>query len=166
MRKYSGVAGLLAAPLIVVLFSAMGCGGTKSRGTSPAQTGVAKPQTSFDFGRSTTWESLHGVVIDMLDRYNYHRTQVGTPTLIETDWRATAPDTTEARQGISETRHKIVVAIVSRRDIIVATLHLTCEARYGNAPWLKINPSSEVVRVVQAMQRQAKLELSRYIQQW
>jgi hypothetical protein len=161
MRKFPVIGALLTVLLVI-----WACGGAKSRGTSTAYAGVAKPQTTFDFGRSTTWQSLHSVVLDMLERYNYHRTQVGTPTLIETDWRILTPDSTEANHGISESRHKVLISITTRRDIVVASLRLTCEARYGNGPWLKSNPSSEVTRIVQEMQRQAKLELSQYIQQW
>jgi hypothetical protein len=155
MRKHSVVGALLASVLLI-----LACGG-KPRGSS-----AAKSQTTFDFGRSSTWQSLYNVTIDMLDRQNYHRTQVGTPTLIETDWRSLAPDSTEAKQGIFETRHKVVISITTRRDIAVATLRLTCEARYGNGPWLKSNPGLEAIRIVQEMQRQAKLKLSQYIQQW
>jgi hypothetical protein len=161
MRKHA-VIGVLLAVLLLIL----ACGGAKSRGMSTASAGAAKPQTTYDFGRSTTWQSLYNVVVDLLERYNYHRTQVGTPTLVETDWRVIAPDTTEANLGLFETRHKVTVSITTRREIAVATLRLTCEARYENGPWLKSNPNSEVVRIVQEMQRQAKLELSQYIQQW
>jgi hypothetical protein len=156
MSKYSSIAALLAGLLLTVA-----CGGTKSKDKS-----ADKAQTTFDFGRSTTLESLYSVVSDMLNRYNYHRTQLGTPTLIETDWRSAAPDTTEAKQGISETRHKLVVSMTARRDIVIATLRVTNEARFGSGPWLKSNPSPEVVKTILAMQRQTKLELSRYIQQW
>ncbi|MCI0694023.1 hypothetical protein L0337_18700 [candidate division KSB1 bacterium] len=161
MCRHSIIVALLA-----VLLLSWACGGAKSRGTSTAPTGAAKPRTTFDFGRSTTWQSLHNVVTDLLERNNYHRTRVGTPNLIETDWRTMAPDSIEANQGIFETRHKVIVSITTRRDISVATLRLTCEARFDNGPWLKSNPNSEVLRIVQEMQRQAKLELSQYIQQW
>lgn len=151
----------VAGILLAVSLSMVACGGTKSSGTS-----TAKAQTTFDFGRSTTMESLYSLVVDMLNRYSYHRTQIGTPTLIETDWRTVEADSVEANKGISEARHKIIVSLTARRDIAVATLRLTSEARYGNGPWLKSDPSPDLVRTIQAMQRQIKLELSRYIQQW
>jgi ABC-type Fe3+-hydroxamate transport system substrate-binding protein len=147
--------------LLAMLLLIWACSGSKSSGTS-----TAKSQTTFDFGRSTTVQSLYNLVVDMLDRNTYHRTQLGTPTLIETDWRTVAPDSTEAARGISETRHKIVVSIAARRNISVATLRLTSEARYGNGPWLKSVPSPDLVKTIEVMQRQIKLELSQYIQQW
>ncbi len=150
-----------AGILLTVSLLMAACGGTKLDGTS-----TAKSQTTFDFGRSTTMESLYSLVVDMLNRYSYHRTQIGTPTLIETDWRTVEVDSIDANKGISEARHKIIVSLTARRDIAMATLRLTSEARYGNGPWLKSEPGPDLVKNIQAMQRQIKLELSRYIQQW
>lgn len=151
----------VASILLAVSLVMMACGGTKSSGTS-----TVKSQTTFDFGRSTNMESLYSLVVDMLNRYSYHRTQIGTPTLIETDWRTVEADSAEVNRGISEARHKIVVSLTARRDIAVATLRLSSEARFGNGPWLKSDPDPETVKTIETMQRQIKLELSRYIQQW
>ena len=156
MRRYSSITTLLTGLLLIAA-----CGGTKSGDKS-----ADKAQTTFDFGRSTTLESLYSIISDILNRYNYQRTQLGTPTLIETDWRSAAPDTNEAKQGIFETRHKLVVSMTARRDVFIATLRVTNEAHFGSGPWVKSNPSPNLIKTIQAMQRQTKLELSRYIQQW
>jgi hypothetical protein len=147
--------------LLVALLLHSGCSGAKS-----TQGGSSRAPAKFDFGRSTTVESLYRVVIDVLNRYGYHRTQLGNTTVIDTDWRHLTPDQDETEHEIVETRHRLEITLVNRRTTAEATLHLTCEGRLDKGPWFKIAPNPVVVRFVEDMQREIKQELGRVITQW
>ncbi|GEM_PF-6860011 len=147
--------------LLAALVLHSGCGGTKSGGS-----GAPRAPVKFDFGRSTTVGSLYRVVTDVLNRYGYHRTQLGNTTVIDTDWRNLTPDEAEAQQEIVETRHRLEITLVNRRTTAEATLHLRCEGHLDNGPWFKIAPNPVVLRFVEDMQREIKLELGRVITQW
>ena len=147
--------------LLAALLLHSGCGGTK-----PGRSGSSRAPVKFDFGRSTTVESLYRVVIDVLNRYGYHRTQLGNTTVIDTDWRHLTPDEAETQLEIVETRHRLEITLVNRRTTAEATLHLRCEGHIDKGPWFKIPPNPVVLRFVEDMQREIKQELGRIITQW
>lgn len=147
--------------LLAALLLHSGCGGTKSTGKSSS-----RPSVKFDFGRSTTLESLYRAVVDALNRYGYHRTQLGNTSLIDTDWRHLTPDAVEVESEIAETRHRLEITLVNRRNTAEATLRLTCEGRLDNGPWFKIVPNPVVIRFVEDMQREIQQELGKIITQW
>jgi hypothetical protein len=147
--------------LAALLFVYAGCSGAKV-----SRTGSLNAPTKFEFGRSTTLTSLYNVVVDVLSRYGYYRTQSGNTTFIESDWHTYPPDQAEVERAITETRHRLEITLVSRRATAEATLHLSCEGRIENGPWLKIPPNPTVTRVVEDMQREVKQALSQIITQW
>lgn len=138
-----------------------GCSGSK-----PGVGESSRAPVKYDFGRSTTLESLYRVVVDVLNRYGYHRTQLGNTTFIETDWRHLTPDGTETETEIVETRHRLEITLVNRRTTAEATLRLTCEGRLENGPWFKIAPNPVITRFVEDMQREIQQELGKVITQW
>lgn len=152
---------ILCFILLAALLLYSGCGGTKSTGR-----GLSRPAVKFDFGRSTTLESLYGTVVEVLNRYGYHRTQLGNTSVIDTDWRHLTPDGTETEAEIVETRHRFEITLVNRRNTAEATLRLTCEGRLDNGPWFNIAPNPVVIRFVEDMQREIQQELGKVITQW
>lgn len=144
-----------------LLFVYAGCSGVKA-----TRTGALRAPTKYEFGRSTTLTSLYNVVVDVLSRYGYYRTQSGNTTVIESDWHTYPPDQDEVERDIIEMRHRLEITLVSRRSTAEATLHLSCEGRIENGPWLKIPPNHSITRVVEDMQREVRQELSRIITQW
>ena len=147
--------------LFAVVLLQNGCASTTAN-----RSGYSRAPVKFDFGRSTTLESLYRAVIDVLNRYGYHRTQLGNTTFIEADWRHLTPDEAEAQQEIIETRHHLEITLVNRRTTAEATLYLRCEGRLDNGPWFKIPPNPVVTRFVEDMQREIRQELGRVITQW
>jgi len=147
--------------LLAALLLQSGCGGTK-----PTRTSSPRAPVKFNFGRSTTVASLYRVVTDVLNRYGYHRTQLGTTTVIDTDWRHMTPDEAETQQEVIETRHRLEITLVNRRTTAEATLHLRCQGRLDKGPWFKIPPNPVVLGFVEDMQREIKQELSLIITQW
>ena len=123
-----------------------------------------KTETRFDFGRSTTIESLRATIANILRKYNHDLR--GSDTFIETEYRNITPVESEEVQGIKEVRYKISVNMSARRNISAAEARLQCEGRYETGEWAKINPSTELVEFVKNMQDEIKQELQRYLPQW
>jgi len=155
MQKHSRI--LIA----VCLLLAAGCGGTKSGDSGPA-----RAQTKFEFGRSTTSESLVRVIADVLRKYNHQLRLIGSSNFIETEWVVSSPSDLEIEQRITDVRHRVFVSVSSRRAISAASLRLQYEVKYGEGAWLETEPSPEVIDLVKKMQREVQQELSRFLPQW
>ncbi len=153
MRK-----SLLVSGCLLVAALAFHCSGTKSGSNSP------KTETRFEFGRSTTVESLRRVIANTLRKYN-HDLQI-TETFIESEYRFIPPTEAEGLRGIRDVRYKISVTISARRNISAADARLHTEGRFETGVWERIDPDPELVEFVKNMQEEIKQELNRFLPQW
>lgn len=143
--------------LILLLLTIISCN-SKSSGPKP------KSDTRFDFGRSTTVESLRASIANTLRKYN-HDLQV-SETFIETEYRYDLPTLDERTQGIQEVRYKLSVLLKARRNPTTAEARLQCEGRYQTGEWIKITPNPEMIELVKRMQNDIKQDLQRFLPQW
>jgi hypothetical protein len=132
------------------------CGGTKS-----GEGSGSRAQTRFDFGRSNEREPLINVIVDALQRNTFQLRQVGTTAdIIETEWNYREPSPLDRDLNITGTRHRVVVMINHRKLLATASLRLYCEAQHASGEWVTAEPSQELLRQIEDMQREVKQRLN------
>jgi hypothetical protein len=146
--------------ILGLCFSAVNCSGVKSGAKNSS-----KPETRFDFGRSTRQAFLFNVIADVLRRSTYQLHEASTGNFIETEWLLGEPNAQEQEVRITEVRHRAIVTITSRRTLADATLRLHYEVKHGEGKWIESDPSPEVIAKIKSMQDEVKRSLARVMQQ-